>query len=277
MHEDADELSGAAEFLRELYDAIRGMAESFTARPAISGNPSVIAVAEAAATLLLCFVIARLLAAAVSSLFSRWQWNKLYQTVRARAGDPWGIADGCRSLGERIDAHIGRKDYSLRIGSLVYLVAGALGVNETDAALYFYAAQVCDAGFLDIQPDLLSSEVISGKEKKLLKTHVIRGLGYYDFVPEACLREFLPLVMSHHENMDGSGSPEGLAGEQIPLGARIVHVVESYVSLVSSRGYHHALGRRRAIGELRHQGRLYDQQVVEALASVLAGGIRTAT
>ena len=93
----------------------------------------------------------------------------------------------------------------------------------------------------------------------------------------ACLREFLPLVMSHHENMDGSGSPEGLAGEQIPLGARIVHVVESYVSLVSSRGYHHALGRRRAIGELRHQGRLYDQQVVEALASVLAGGIRTAT
>ena len=98
MHEDADELSGAAEFLRELYDAIRGMAESFTARPAISGDPSVIAVAEAAAALLLCFVIARLLAAVVSSLFSRWRWDKLYQTVRARAGDPAAEALPCLGL-----------------------------------------------------------------------------------------------------------------------------------------------------------------------------------
>ncbi|MBQ2314245.1 MAG: hypothetical protein II187_05015 [Treponema sp.] len=271
MNEDADEFEGAAEFLRELADAFRGMVESFASRPAAGGGRSAVALAEAAVALLLCFFAARMLASVLSSFFAHLRCMKQYAETCAAAGDPWGIEEKCRELGARIDAHTGRKDNSLQVGVLAYRLTLMLGICAENAALYFYAAQVCDAGFLDLQPDLLSSDVISGKEKKLLRSHVLRGIDYYDFVPEQCMGKFLSAATYHHENIDGSGIPEGLCGNDIPPGARILHVAESFVALVNGRGYHHAFGRRRAIREMRHQKTLYDQQVVEALACVVTG------
>src|SRR5262249_7120445 len=84
-----------------------------------------------------------------------------------------------------------------------------------------------------------------------------------------------PIIMSHHERWDGKGYPQGLAGPAIPLGARILTVVDYYDAVTSERPYHDALPSESAMGLLRHEaGRALDPALVplfiESLPSVLA-------
>ena len=81
----------------------------------------------------------------------------------------------------------------------------------------------------------------------------------------------LPLVRSSHERWDGSGYPDGLAGEDIPLGARIVSVCDAYRAMVEPRPYRGPLGHDAALAELRkHSGTQFDARCVAALEAALA-------
>ena len=75
--------------------------------------------------------------------------------------------------------------------------------------------------------------------------------------------------MKHHENIDGSGYPNGLKGEEIPQVARLIHVAESYVSLSSKRSYRGAMDKESAVATLREQKNLYDEVVVDALDKIV--------
>jgi len=81
----------------------------------------------------------------------------------------------------------------------------------------------------------------------------------------------VPLVRHHHELFDGTGYPSGLAGDAIPLGARIIAVADAFVSLTSDLPYRRAVPRQDALSHLHgHAGRMYDPEVVAA-ADVAVG------
>lgn len=179
------------------------------------------------------------------------------------------LALECEKLGEQIDKATNRKNNSKNVSELVYKLSVRLGLNQNSARLYFCAAMVYDAGFLSIPKDLLKSENLDGEQKKLLKTHVLQFGKYLGFVPKKYWKTFEDAAMYHHENIDGSGYPEGLAGEKIPQVARLIHVAESYVSLISSRSYKKITDKESAIRELESKTWLYDAEVVKALDSIV--------
>jgi HD-GYP domain-containing protein (c-di-GMP phosphodiesterase class II) len=73
-------------------------------------------------------------------------------------------------------------------------------------------------------------------------------------------------VLHHHEFIDGSGYPDGLAGDNIPLGARIILVADAYDAMTSDRPYRRSIGHERAMNELRkHAGQQFDSSIVETL------------
>jgi HD-GYP domain-containing protein (c-di-GMP phosphodiesterase class II) len=85
------------------------------------------------------------------------------------------------------------------------------------------------------------------------------------------LRPVARLVRSSHERWDGSGYPDELAGEQIPLGARVVAVCDAFDAMISDRPYRQALSDEEALAELRAcAGTQFDAEVVEAFIGVLA-------
>lgn len=84
------------------------------------------------------------------------------------------------------------------------------------------------------------------------------------------LRAIRPIVLSHHEYYDGSGYPEGLKGEQIPLGARIIAVADAFEAMTSMRPYRGAMTATEAIGELRTAaGTQFDPKIVERFVDVI--------
>ena len=75
--------------------------------------------------------------------------------------------------------------------------------------------------------------------------------------------------MKHHENIDGTGYPKGLKGDEIPQIARLIRVVETYGSLSSKRSYRDAMDKETAIAKLREQPHFYDSAVVDALDAIV--------
>lgn len=89
--------------------------------------------------------------------------------------------------------------------------------------------------------------------------------------PTSFLAEVAHLVRHHHEWFDGRGYPDGLAGEDIPLGARIIAVVDAFEAMTSDRPYRKAMGREEALAEIRRcAGTQFDPRVVEAFFALLA-------
>lgn len=179
------------------------------------------------------------------------------------------LALKCETLGEQIDKATSRKNNSKNVSELVYKLAVRLGLNQNSAKLYFCAAMVYDAGFLALPKDLLKSKNLDGEQRKLLQSHCQKFAGYLGFVPEKYWRTFEEAARYHHENMDGSGYPEGLAGKSIPQVARLIHVAESYVSLVSLRNYRKIQDKESAVRELESKPGLYDTEVVKVLDSIV--------
>ena len=107
------------------------------------------------------------------------------------------------------------------------------------------------------------------EQKDELKTHVSNSAEYFDFVPKKYMQIFEDAARSHHENEDGSGYPNGLKGDEIPQIAKIIHVVESYNSLISRRNYRQIKDKETAIAELLSKTNLYDETVVKALDSIV--------
>ena len=129
---------------------------------------------------------------------------------------------------------------------------------------------VYDVGFCDVNPDLFSvAGRLTNEEKQQIRDHVVRGLDEIDFVPKRFHGLFHDAIYMHHENMDGSGYPEGLTGEEIPVIAKIIRVAESFVALVSKRNYKAIFDKETAVEELKKHPELYDQRIVLALENVI--------
>lgn len=157
------------------------------------------------------------------------------------------------------------KSHSYRTVELAILVAQRIGVAECELPSIARGALLHDIGKIGI-PDniLLKRGSLTMAEMDIMKQHV--RLGYEMLQPILFFRDAMPIVLYHHESYDGSGYLHGLKGEDIPLGARIFHVVDVYDALTQQRPYKPAWTHEAALAEIyRFSGLSYDPRVVEAI------------
>lgn len=175
----------------------------------------------------------------------------------------------CERIGNEIDVMTGRKNNSKNISELVYKICMEMGIKKNIAMLYFCAAMTYDIGFLNMEKDLLQAENLTEEEKYKIRSHVKPDSNAFDFIPEKYRSVFTEATAMHHENMDGSGYPAGLKGNEISQIARIIHVVETFVSLISRRNYRAIFDKESAILELRKHPELYDLEIIDVLDSIV--------
>lgn len=179
------------------------------------------------------------------------------------------LAQKCKDVGIQIDEATGRKNNSKNVSEMVYKIALEMGLSNYEATLLFTIAMVYDIGFLEIDKKLLQAESLTEDQKFEIRNHVKQGLAQLSFVPEIYMTVFADGVLMHHENVDGSGYPEGISGSRIPYIARLIHVAESFVALISRRNYRDIYDKESAIDELRKKAGLYDQSIVDILERII--------
>lgn len=148
-------------------------------------------------------------------------------------------------------------------------VAEKMGLEERLADAIQISALIRDIGKVGIQHQIVDEKRRLGKEEfTIIKSHplntvqIMKGIGF-PWNVEA-------IITHHHEHYDGNGYPEGLKGREIPLGSRIISIVDSYVAMTTDRPYRKALSREEAIQEiLRKAGTQFDPEVVEVFLSVI--------
>lgn len=132
-----------------------------------------------------------------------------------------------------------------------------------------YAALMHDIGKIGIADNiLLKKEKLNDAEIKILRTHPI--IGHKILAPVKFLAPVAPMVLYHQEWYNGSGYPEGLAKEEIPLGARIVAVIDAYDAMTSNRPYRKALPIEIAVKELKQgANKQFDPKIVDIFIDIL--------
>ena len=171
---------------------------------------------------------------------------------------------------EAKDADTGR--HVRRLERSAALLATALGLPPDEAAAVGTAAVLHDVGKLHVPDAILAKPgPLDPDEIAVMRTHTLSGERILADTP--FFRRARAVARAHHENFDGSGYPDGLAGEAIPLDARIVHLADVYDALTHPRVYKGAWPIDRARAEVRAAaGKMFDPQVVRAFESLAASG-----
>ncbi len=162
----------------------------------------------------------------------------------------------------------------LRVQIYASGLAQAVGMSAPEIQGVRTAALLHDIGKLAVPEHILSKPgPLTPEEFQKVRIHPKVGAEIIAGVPFPY--PVAPLIMSHHERWDGKGYPQGLAGEEIPLGARILTVVDYYDAVTSERPYHNALSHESAINLLKHEaGRALDRHLVETFIQLLPDLIR---
>jgi putative nucleotidyltransferase with HDIG domain len=148
-------------------------------------------------------------------------------------------------------------------------IANKLGLPEVDIENIRKAALLHDLGKVSI-PDhiLMKPGKLSEEEVEIIKKHPANGAKIIE--PVEALREARDIIQCHQECFDGTGYPDGLRGEEIPLGARIISVADAFGAMTTDRPYRKALSMEEAIKELKRcSGTQFDPQIVGIFLSVL--------
>jgi diguanylate cyclase (GGDEF)-like protein len=155
-----------------------------------------------------------------------------------------------------------------RVSQFAGEVAEALGEPEHGVWLACLAAKLHDVGKTAIPASILDKPgPLDEQEWEFMRRHPLIGERIVLAAP--ALASTAPLIRSSHERVDGDGYPDGLAGEEIPLGARIVAVCDAFDAMTSQRSYRGATSVEAALKELRsHAGTQFDTAVVEAFCGL---------
>ncbi|MDD5131211.1 MAG: HD domain-containing protein [bacterium] len=156
-----------------------------------------------------------------------------------------------------------------RVTEYAVKIAKYMGLKEDDIEVLHKAALIHDIGKIGIKSEILNKkETLNDEDWKVIKTHPIMGINILS--PMKILGNMLPIIRYHHERYDGAGYPEGLAREEIPIGARILSVADSYDAMTSDRPYHERFPIEQAIAEIKNNsGTQFDPDVVKALLEIL--------
>jgi len=134
------------------------------------------------------------------------------------------------------------------------------------------ASVLHDVGKIGIEDHILRKpERLNPEEFDLIKRHSQMGAEIIEHIRQ--LKEIVPGVKYHHEQIDGKGYPDGLKGESIPMIAKIVAVADTYDAMTTDRPYRRALSKETAIEELKRcSGTQFDQEVVNAFIQAYEKG-----
>jgi len=150
------------------------------------------------------------------------------------------------------------RSHALRVATLSVRIGAAFGLEPPELETLELAAKLHDVGKLAVPRSILAKPgPLDEEEWAAMRQHPAEGARL--LAPYVSSVELLAIVRSHHERWDGAGYPEGLRGEEIPLGARIVAVVDAFCAMIEPRPYRPTLDAAAARSELLAQsGRQFD-------------------
>ena len=166
-----------------------------------------------------------------------------------------------------------RSDYNkahhIETAKLAETLAKFMGLPKRDIEQIRVAGLLHDVGTLAIPSDLLEKTgQMNRLEKEALKEHVVIGVEMLK--PIRALKDICEILENHHERFDGTGYPKGLKGEEIPLAARIVSIVDSFHAMISNRPYRKAMSVEDAILVLRQEsGKQFDPLIVDIFITII--------
>jgi putative nucleotidyltransferase with HDIG domain len=162
--------------------------------------------------------------------------------------------------------------HSQRVRELSVALGTELGLGARALRALGEAALLHDIGKIAIPEEiLLKPGSLTEEEWILMRSHSAEGARMVEDV--GFVADAVPAIRHHHERFDGSGYPDGLAGEQIPLAARIIHLADALDSMLSTRVYRPGRPAREVLKEVREgSGGQFCPGCVDALVSVVARG-----
>ena len=182
-----------------------------------------------------------------------------------------------RMLANAIDAKDPyTRGHSERVAFYSTLVAKELGMNDTEIANVHLSGLIHDVGKIGIEDRILRKPAaLTDDEYEIMKQHPTKGAQILEAVPK--LKALAGPGLQHHENVDGSGYPEGLKGDEIPLLGRMVSVADAFDAMTTDRPYSKAMTFEAAVARLQFlSGKKFDSQCVDAMARAVASGELTA-
>ena len=220
--------------------------------------------------------LAGLLLALLLALVAVQWWNR---RETSRLGEAYARAHQLADLNFSVIASfamaIDAKDqhthgHTERVRDLAVMIAMDMGLSDDEIECLNTAAVLHDIGKLAV-PDsiLLKPEQLTQEEIKKVQTHTLVGAAILESVKFPW--PVVPIIRSHHEWYDGGGYPDGLAGDQIPMGARILAVADVYDALLSHRPYRPAMTVREAISFMQERsGTQFDPEILGKCFRVLS-------
>lgn len=155
-----------------------------------------------------------------------------------------------------------------RVATIAKSLAEASGLSSTQIEQMEQAVRLHDIGELAVPQSVLAkSSVLTPQERELVRTHPVVGANILSYVD--ALQEIIPIIRHHHERMDGSGYPDGLRGDDIPLLARILAVADAFDAMTSERPYRETLTSQAALHELR-SSQQFDTNLIDTLEKVIS-------
>jgi HD-GYP domain-containing protein (c-di-GMP phosphodiesterase class II) len=191
--------------------------------------------------------------------------DALAQLNRGRDADVLELVDAIEAKDRATLGHVSRvSSYALEIGK-------RLNLSPQDLRSLVLAAQLHDVGKIGVPDSILTKPArLTDEEYAEVKRHAPRGDEIARRVP--ALRTLAPVIRAHHERLDGSGYPDALRGDCIPLLARIIAVADTYDAITSSRAYRPAMTHDEGVAELlRVRGSELDARCVDALLDTFEG------
>jgi HD-GYP domain-containing protein (c-di-GMP phosphodiesterase class II) len=190
--------------------------------------------------------------------------DKVLELKNAYQGTSYLLGD----MIEADDAYTG--SHSRDVVELVLSVAERLGLDADEQRMAEFTALLHDVGKVRIPSTVINKPgPLDAEERALMNTHTILGQEMLERAG-GLLGDVGPFVRSCHEHWDGNGYPDGLAGDAIPLVARIVCTCDAWSAMTTDRSYRSALSHEAAVAELRKcAGTQFDPRVVDALLDAL--------
>ncbi len=160
-------------------------------------------------------------------------------------------------------------DHPLAVANLSRPVGAELGLSGQELEALVLGALLHDVGKLGVPEAVLHKRrPLTRRERWTIESHSVMGARMIRLV--WCLRGVEPVIRHHHERYDGGGYPDGLAGDEIPLAARIVAAADAYEAMAGGRPYREPRPPTEAVGELMSEAESqFDSRVVAALSRVV--------
>jgi HD-GYP domain-containing protein (c-di-GMP phosphodiesterase class II) len=192
---------------------------------------------------------------------------RLYEELNEMARK---LVEGLSEAIEKRDSYSG--GHPQRVLKVCMAIAKYLPLSSEEKRQLTLAAILHDIGKVGVTDQILSKNgMLTVEEMEIMREHPRVGAEIVGHIKQ--LRPIIPGIQFHHEHFDGSGYPEGLQGEEIPLIARIIAVADTYDAIIHERSYQKGMSKSEAVAEITaNAGTQFDPHMVEAFAQALDNG-----